>query len=266
MQKTKISDLGYVKKLNACGVQVEDISILKELGNLEVCSLSVNDIEELEALSKNTKLRELYLRRNNISDIRQVLHLSRLAHLNVLCLADNSCTQQPDYRNFVIAALPRLSKLDEVEVGFDEREQAERSFPNLAYEAPPPPIVHASPDRKPLPRSNTEPVMSARPHKAPPPMHFPAAAAAPPKRDVFNGDDVPVGGVPKKMISRVNSDAAQARRHQPEVHEEHRVVGATTPPAAGPSEQGVILAIKTLLNELSPAGIMEIRRHLNTSM
>ena len=43
--------------------------------NLEVLSLSVNKINTLKDLFNCNKLQELYLRKNNISDIREIKNL-----------------------------------------------------------------------------------------------------------------------------------------------------------------------------------------------
>jgi len=43
-------------------------------------------------------------------------------------LQENPCTSAKDYRKFVIYMLPRLCKLDGVEISTEEREQAEAYF------------------------------------------------------------------------------------------------------------------------------------------
>ena len=79
-----------------------------------------------------TQLRELYLRGNGIEDSREVLHLQvtcccarllpadplpqDLMHLTVLSLVANPCAGFAHYRGYVIAALPGLKVLDDVEV------------------------------------------------------------------------------------------------------------------------------------------------------
>ena len=49
--------------------------------NLEVLSLSVNKISTLKDLNNCNKLQELYLRKNNISDIREIKHLVNLFYI-----------------------------------------------------------------------------------------------------------------------------------------------------------------------------------------
>lgn len=69
-QKTKQSELSQVKNLNIWGANLEDVSILQQCTNVETLSLSVNSISSLKHLHGLNHLRELYLRKNKISDIR----------------------------------------------------------------------------------------------------------------------------------------------------------------------------------------------------
>lgn len=55
--------------------------------NVEVLSLSVNKIEHLEDFAHCPKLRELYLRKNNINDIAEIEWLKELPMLKVLWLS-----------------------------------------------------------------------------------------------------------------------------------------------------------------------------------
>ncbi len=58
------------------------------------------------------RLKELYLRKNHISDISEIRHLIDLPELKVLWLCDNPCANIPNYREIVIKCLPNLEKLD----------------------------------------------------------------------------------------------------------------------------------------------------------
>jgi Leucine-rich repeat (LRR) protein len=60
--------------------------------NLEVLSLSVNKISTLKDIKSCLKIKELYLRKNFISDISEVKHLVDLPELKVLWLCDNPCS------------------------------------------------------------------------------------------------------------------------------------------------------------------------------
>ena len=64
--------LEEIKNLNLWGNELEDISILANLSNLEIASLSINKIKNLEPLKNLTNLKELYLRKNLIDDFKQI--------------------------------------------------------------------------------------------------------------------------------------------------------------------------------------------------
>lgn len=65
-------------------------------------------------------MQELYLRKNNITDIREIKYLVNLPVFKVLWLHDNPCAQVfilglfqvENYREIVIKNLPNLMKLD----------------------------------------------------------------------------------------------------------------------------------------------------------
>ena len=60
------------------------------------------------------RLRELYLRKNNIEDISEIGCLKNLPKLRVLWLSDNPCANVEHYRMTVLKNLPKLTKLDTV--------------------------------------------------------------------------------------------------------------------------------------------------------
>ena len=119
--KTKSDSLHNIKNLNLWGNDLEDLSLIEKMPNLEVISLSVNRISSLRDFSKCFKLQELYLRKNNISDIREIRHLVNLPTLKVLWLHDNPCAQIENYREITIKYLPHLMKLDNNPVTPEER-------------------------------------------------------------------------------------------------------------------------------------------------
>jgi len=138
LQKSKVDDIRRVQKLNVCAAQLTDIGCLRQAASLEILSLSLNEISDLGVLSNCQRLREVYLRRNTVRDINQVLHLTRLPYLEVLNLSDNPISRDPNYRRFVLAAIPSLERLDDVNISHEERQAAVRVFPELMYFAPPP--------------------------------------------------------------------------------------------------------------------------------
>lgn len=92
--------------------------------NLEVLSLSVNKVTTLIDIAHCSKLQELYLRKNNITDISEIRYLVQLPNLRVLWLWDNPCAETKDYRDIIIKALPNLNKLDNAEVTNEEKAAA----------------------------------------------------------------------------------------------------------------------------------------------
>jgi Leucine-rich repeat (LRR) protein len=72
--------------------------MVKELPALEICSLSLNKITSLKYFVYSHNLTELYLRKNNISDLFEVRNLINCQKLKVLWLWDNPIAQHKYYR------------------------------------------------------------------------------------------------------------------------------------------------------------------------
>ena len=89
LMRCKTDKLTQIKNLNLWGNDLEDVSELKNLPNMEICSLSLNKISTLKPFSKSKKLKELYLRKNQIANLQELKHLSGLKELKVLWLWDN---------------------------------------------------------------------------------------------------------------------------------------------------------------------------------
>eukprot|EP00466_Bigelowiella_natans_P011763 jgi/Bigna1/79406/fgenesh1_pg.62_\ len=109
--RTRQDNLKNVKTLNYWGANLQNVDLIKDMPNVEVLSLSVNRIDSLEAFSNCKRLRELYLRQNNIQHLDEIKYLEGLP-LEVLWLTGNPCAENPDYRRFIISRLPNLKKLD----------------------------------------------------------------------------------------------------------------------------------------------------------
>jgi Leucine-rich repeat (LRR) protein len=122
--KTKTESLHLVKNLNLWGNNIDDLKVLRQMPNLEVLSLSVNKISTLKDFATCQKLQELYLRKNNITDITEVRYLTNLPNLKVLWLWDNPCAETANYREIVINALPNLVKLDNTNITSEEKVNA----------------------------------------------------------------------------------------------------------------------------------------------
>ena len=78
ISKSKCDNLISVKNLNLWGNDIEDMKLLQRMPNVEVLSLSVNKISTLKDFAYCSKLIELYLRKNCISDIREIRYLTNL--------------------------------------------------------------------------------------------------------------------------------------------------------------------------------------------
>lgn len=119
--KTRANSLTDVRTLNMWGYNLKDVSIFQQMPNVEVVSLSMNEISTLRDFSSCMKLRELLLRHNTIQDLSEIQYLSNLRGLKRLWLAENPIASQENYRNFVISTLPQLEILDEIPITEDER-------------------------------------------------------------------------------------------------------------------------------------------------
>ncbi|XP_056390959.1 cilia- and flagella-associated protein 410 isoform X2 [Hyla sarda] len=122
LSRAKASELDSVRKLNCWGSRLTDISICHELPNIEVMTLSANSISTLEPIRSCQNLTELYLRKNNISNMSELYYLKHLPRLKILWLSENPCCN-PDphkYRMTVLRNLPNLQKLDNQAVTAEE--------------------------------------------------------------------------------------------------------------------------------------------------
>jgi hypothetical protein len=120
--RSKCDKLSSVKNLNLWGSDIDDVRILREMPNVEVLSLSVNKITSLKEFAHCTKLTELYLRKNAVSELTEVKYLQNLGNLRVLWLWDNPCAENSNYREYIIKTLPYLQKLDNTAITPEERQ------------------------------------------------------------------------------------------------------------------------------------------------
>ncbi|NXP27674.1 CU002 protein, partial [Scytalopus superciliaris] len=126
LRQARAAALDGVRRLNCWGSHLTDISICRDLPNIEVITFSVNGISDLEPLTRCQNLSELYLRKNNITSLDELFHLKGLPRLRVLWLAENPCCGQDPhrYRMTVLRNLPGLQKLDNQAVTEEELSQA----------------------------------------------------------------------------------------------------------------------------------------------
>lgn len=64
------------------------------------------------------------IRRNQVSELKEILHLRKLKNLQVLWLSENPVAKHPQYRLFCVKNLPNLIKLDDKNISPEERERA----------------------------------------------------------------------------------------------------------------------------------------------
>lgn len=128
LTKTRANSLSDVKTLNMWGFNLKDISLFERMPNIEICSLPVNKINNLAPLANCRKLRELYLRQNDISDFHEITYLSGLRFLKNLSLSDNPIASSPNYRQTVFQILPQLEKLDEIERNQIPQQQPQKNI------------------------------------------------------------------------------------------------------------------------------------------
>lgn len=124
--RSKQSDLSAIKKLNCWGAELGDVSLLRRMPNVEVLALSINKIRSLVDFAGCRRLRELYVRKNEIRDLAEIRHLRHLPDLTSLWLEENPCTLHPEYRMTVLRNLPNLEKLDNLVVQAEEVQEAMR--------------------------------------------------------------------------------------------------------------------------------------------
>nr|NP_001285099.1 uncharacterized protein Dmel_CG15208, isoform B [Drosophila melanogaster]NP_001285100.1 uncharacterized protein Dmel_CG15208, isoform C [Drosophila melanogaster]NP_572664.1 uncharacterized protein Dmel_CG15208, isoform A [Drosophila melanogaster]ACL90689.1 CG15208-PA [synthetic construct]AAF47974.1 uncharacterized protein Dmel_CG15208, isoform A [Drosophila melanogaster]AAL28292.1 GH19655p [Drosophila melanogaster]AHN59569.1 uncharacterized protein Dmel_CG15208, isoform B [Drosophila melan len=125
---SRCRDYAKALKLNFCNCGLNDISLCLKMPYLEVLSLSMNKITSLKSLVRCTRLKELYLRQNEIADFDELKYLVNAKSLTSLWLLDNPCSiaAGSNYRASVLRMLPNLKKLDNVDVAEEELESALR--------------------------------------------------------------------------------------------------------------------------------------------
>lgn len=137
LAKTRSQDLKSVLRLNCWGSGIADVSLVRDLINVEVIGLSCNEITTLEDFAYCHKLKELILRKNRIKNIAEIAHLQGLPKLRNLWLGDNPCAENThNYRKVVLKALPQLEVLDNVPVTKEEIQEIEELGNDIYEEVP----------------------------------------------------------------------------------------------------------------------------------
>ena len=121
LKKFPQKNLNEIKIFNLWGYDIENINIISKMHNLEILSLSVNKISTLKPLKNCFKLKELYLRKNNISSLKEIDYLKNLQCLKILRLEENPICKLKNYTNYILHVLPNLYKLDSFEIEKSKR-------------------------------------------------------------------------------------------------------------------------------------------------
>ncbi|CAK78821.1 unnamed protein product (macronuclear) [Paramecium tetraurelia] len=126
MQKAKTDVMENIKSINLWGNDLEDISFISQLINLEIAQLASNKINTLKDVVKCSQLKDLNLRNNVISNIEELQLLKLLPNLKALNLLYNPVTQNHNYRYQVLKHAPQLEILDEIAISQQERRQVQQ--------------------------------------------------------------------------------------------------------------------------------------------
>ncbi|KAH9638685.1 hypothetical protein HF086_013957 [Spodoptera exigua] len=108
---------------------IAKIENLNKLKNLVYLNLALNNIEIIENLERCESLEKLDLTLNFIGEIISVENLTGNYNLTNLYLTGNPCTDYDNYRDFVIATLPQLNRLDGCEIDRSDRIKALQNLP-----------------------------------------------------------------------------------------------------------------------------------------
>ncbi|XP_068197215.1 dynein axonemal assembly factor 11 [Antennarius striatus] len=98
--------------------RIENLGRLKKL---EYLNLAVNNIEVIENLEGCESLQRLDLTLNFVGRLSSTASLRQNPHLSELFLVGNPCTGFEGYRQYVVASLPQLKRLDGTEISRSER-------------------------------------------------------------------------------------------------------------------------------------------------
>ncbi|UJR37501.1 hypothetical protein I4U23_030204 [Adineta vaga] len=109
--------------------KIENVGRLKKL---EYLNLALNNIEYIENLSGCESLNKLDLTLNFIGILSCVENLRDNIHLADLYLTGNPCADHEGYRDYVVATLPQLQKLDGNEITKTERILALQKYDKIS--------------------------------------------------------------------------------------------------------------------------------------
>lgn len=73
--RCKTDKIDAIDKVNLWGNELEDVTLIWSMPNLTVISLAVNKLKSLEDFQYCPRLKELYMRKNDIRDINELNYL-----------------------------------------------------------------------------------------------------------------------------------------------------------------------------------------------
>jgi protein TilB len=121
LQSNQISKIGTI-------YLIENLHKLKSLKYLQ---LALNNIRTIENLEHCESLEKLDLTVNFIEDLTCLENLKDNSLLRQLYLVGNPCTEDEDYRSFVIEMLPQLQILDGKPIEMSEKIIARQQFARI---------------------------------------------------------------------------------------------------------------------------------------
>uniref|UniRef100_W8BK96 Protein TILB n=1 Tax=Ceratitis capitata TaxID=7213 RepID=W8BK96_CERCA len=109
---------------------IAKIENLHKLKKLEYLNLAINNIERVENVERLESLNKLDLTLNFIGDLTSIECLKGNYNLRELILTGNPCCDYPHYREYVMATLPQLDRLDCEEIKMSQKILAQKSLAN----------------------------------------------------------------------------------------------------------------------------------------
>ena len=110
---------------------------LNKLVELEYLNMAVNSVSKIEGVKRCESLNKLDLTLNfiDVEDLKESLeNLEWCPNFTELYLTGNPCTDWPNYRQYTIAKVETLLRLDGTEIEKSERLEAKTRLPKLEEE------------------------------------------------------------------------------------------------------------------------------------
>jgi len=123
-----IQHIDSLRVLNLAGNFLSEISNLKELENLTELNLRRNEITKVSSLEHCHFLQRVYLSFNKIERWQDIWCLSECASIVEISLDGNPLTENPGYRQTIIASTSRLKMLDGRRISEEEKRTAASSL------------------------------------------------------------------------------------------------------------------------------------------